>query len=315
MRINKNGKPTRKINVSRFFDEESGVSGRSDTGSGDGRGKHWVFTINNYAEDDIVRLKGDLGGADWVIFQGEISSTGTKHLQGAVSFGKPKRLSQVREICGSRGHYELRKGTADQAASYCRKSESYDPTVERYERGTRPSSQGSRSDLVRLADRVQAGANEAELFADFPGLYFRYGRGIREAIRICSKPRDFKSEVYWYWGPTGTGKSRRAFEEAPLAFWKSGIDNWWDGYMGQEVVIIDDYRTQMCPFNFLLRLFDRYPLLVPIKGGFVNFVAKKIYVTTPKLPKDTWSNRTDEDIKQLIRRIEVVLHFHNLSVN
>lgn len=303
---------SKKINVAKYFDEEAGCSSGGNDAPGESRGKHWVFTLNNPTDDEIEHFRSDAIGASWIIFQGEIGESGTRHLQGAVSFGTPKRFGQLKKLLGERGHYELRKGSVEDNIKYCTKGRTHDPTIPRFEKGERPLSQGSRSDLVRAAELIKSGANEAQLFADFPGLYFRYGRGLREAIRLCSKPRDFKSEVYWYWGPTGTGKSRKAFEEAPDAFWKSGIDNWWDGYLGQEVIIIDDYRTNMCPFNFLLRLLDRYPLLVPIKGGFVNFVAKKIYITTPKTPRDTWNNRVDEDLKQLVRRIEHVLHFHNL---
>lgn len=308
----------KKVNVKKFFEEESSCSSKSSRNGteniGESRGKHWVFTINNYTEDDIKKLRDPSAPFSWIIFQGEIGSNGTRHLQGAVSFESPKRLGQLRQICGGRGHYELRRGTADQAAEYCRKEESYDPSVERFERGERPVSQGTRTDLVKLAESIKGGADEVKLFSDYPGLYLRYTRGIRDAIRLCSKPRDFKTEVYWYWGPTGTGKSKTAHEKAPMAFWKSGIDNWWDGYIGQEEVIIDDYRTHMCPFNFLLRLLDRYPLLVPVKGGFVNFKAKVIYITTPLMPKETWCNRLEEDVNQLRRRVEHVVHFHNLLI-
>ena len=54
----------------------------------------------------------------------------------------------------------------------------------------------------------------------------------------------------------------------------------------QETVIIDDFYGWM-PFDTLLRLTDRYPMLVDIKGGAVQFTAKRIIITSNEVP-DNW---------------------------
>jgi hypothetical protein len=71
-------------------------------------------------------------------------------------------------------------------------------------------------------------------------------------------------------------------------------------------VIIDDYRADFCKFHLLLNLLDRYPMQVQIKGGTLQFNAKNIYITCPQHPTVLWSNRTAEDIGQLLRRITVI---------
>ena len=86
---------------------------------------------------------------------------------------------------------------------------------------------------------------------------------------------------------------------------------WWEGYDGQEVVIINDYRKDFCKFHELLNLLDRYPYRVECKGGSRQFTSKTIVITTPLSPEETWENRTSEDLGQLLRRIDNILFFGN----
>lgn len=62
-------------------------------------------------------------------------------------------------------------------------------------------------------------------------------------------------------------------------------------------MVFDDFRPWWCQFSYLLRLLDRYPIRVQVKGGYVNFVPEEIIITTPKNIADTFGGfRTEEDI-------------------
>lgn len=43
----------------------------------------------------------------------------------------------------------------------------------------------------------------------------------------------------WIWGASGAGKSRLARDKFPNSYPKL-CNKWWDGYKGQETVIMDD---------------------------------------------------------------------------
>lgn len=74
-------------------------------------------------------------------------------------------------------------------------------------------------------------------------------------------------KVYVFWGPTGTGKSRRAWDEAgPDAYPKDPRSKFWDGYNGHSNVVLDEFRGAI-DVSHLLRWFDRYPVLVEVKGS------------------------------------------------
>jgi RNA helicase len=97
-----------------------------------------------------------------------------------------------------------------------------------------------------------------------------------------------------------TGESREAAELAPDAYYKMDSNHWWDGYEGEDDVIIDDFRADLCPFHELLRLFDRYPHRVQFKGGSREFNSKRIFVTCNKHPWEIYTKdgREREDLGQ-----------------
>ena len=113
-------------------------------------------------------------------------------------------------------------------------------------------------------------------------IWVRYYRAFEKYLLMKTPAREWKSTVHVLQGPTGTGKSKWAMENYPGAYWKQR-SNWWDGYAGHETVIIDEFYGWL-PFDLLLRICDRYPLLVETKGGQTQFVAKTVVLTTNMLP-------------------------------
>lgn len=115
-----------------------------------------------------------------------------------------------------------------------------------------------------------------------PTTFVRYGRGLRDYVNIMQfvKPRDFKTSVMVLVGPPGCGKSRHVAElvEGMSTYYKPR-GPWWDGYDGHENVVIDDYYGWIA-YDKLLRVCDRYPCKVHVKGSFAEFVAKWIFVTS-----------------------------------
>ena len=103
-------------------------------------------------------------------------------------------------------------------------------------------------------------------------------------------------------GRTGIGKSRYCAENYPNAFWKRKGD-WWDGYDGHDIVIIDEFYGWL-PLDTMLGLMDRYPLMVDTKGSAVEFQAKTLCITS-NITWDKWYDWKNNDIKDaFLRRID-----------
>lgn len=242
--------------------------------------------------------------------QREVSPTTLgRHYQGYVYFTNQHRLSSVRTIFqslfGVIPHAEISKGSPEQNRAYCSKEES--AVIGTFmEWGTIPT-KGKRGDLDDIAEMTKTDSL-SEIADAFPSQFIRYHRGITELQRLHhSQQRDPSTSVTveWWFGPTGTGKSRDAFAIHPDAYVKMN-NKWWDGYLGETTVIIDDYRPSLCTFQELLRLLDRYPMRVECKGSSMPLAATHFILTTTKRPEILWQGRTEEALNQLLRRISII---------
>lgn len=264
--------------------------------------RNCVFTLNNYTDDDVDRiLKWD---CKYVIVGKETApTTGTKHLQGYVEWGRSVRLSTLKNLC-KRTHWEARKGTASQAIDYCKKDNDF------VENGS-PSEQGSRNDLKKLKESIMNGESVDNILLDNPSIYHQYGRTLTkiEDLRLRKQYRTEMTKGIWYWGPTGVGKSHKAYENFhPDTHYVYPNDNgWWDGYTQQHTVIINEFRGQIT-YSELLDLVDKWPKTVKRRNREpMPFTSKVCIITSSLHPKDVYHNLAQNDkLDQLLRRFDII---------
>lgn len=252
--------------------------------------KSWAFTLNNYTEEEEKQLK-DLE-CNYIVYGHEVGQEGTPHLQGHIVFKTAKRLSGLKKI-NERIHWSE---TIDEEASanYCMKDKNYFTKDNR--------KQGKRSDLTEAIETLRAKGMQ-QVKTDHPETYVRFYRGL-EQLSMDDSIRNFKPYVEWIFGSTGTGKTRYVYERE-TDLWISGRDlRFWNGYQNQEATLFDDFRGDFCTFHELLRILDRYPMTVDVKGGYRNLNSKRMYITSCYPPTDVYKTR--EDISQLVRRIDKV---------
>lgn len=260
--------------------------------------KSWVFTINNYTEEDIEWLKSLEVSA--LTVGKEIGDNETPHLQGFITWKRAYKLTGLKKL-HKKAHWEPAK--AIDAANYCRKGEVIIDI-----KNTR---QGHRGDLEGAYKAAEQGVPLKEYLKCYPG--HQAIKVFEIAKKNWQPERDFKPEVTWLWGRTGTGKTRKVWEKERGNLWISGKSlKWWDGYDNQEAVLFDDFRKDFCTFHELLRILDRYPYEVEIKGGTRTFNSKRIYITSCYHPERVYDTR--EDIGQLLRRIDKIEEVENVTV-
>ncbi len=260
-------------------------------------------------DTDRVPLLDD--GVTYCRWQLEVCpETGRNHIQGYAELTRHHSITNLKQrFSWLRGaHIEYRRGTQKQADDYCSKLETRMPDTDSIAIGVKKTP-GRRTDLIRLRQLIADGASDMELLDDHFGTYLRYYNGIHKVQNLFSKPRTEPPVVHYYYGETGLGKSRYTAHFNPGAYWKLPNSKWYDGYQHQDCVVLDDLQPNEFPVQSLLRLCDRYPLLVETKGSTRNFRPHKIVITTMYDLPELFSNADSHVIAALRRRITQKLHF------
>lgn len=272
--------------------------------------RYWLITVNNpektfeeYENPNLSVLVGQL----------EKGENGTAHHQLYAEFKNPVRLGTVKSTF-PRGHAEQRRGTRGDAIKYCTKDESREDgpwyrgisiaCCEKLISGGNQNQQTAK--LLEIKEKIKNGINEEEIASEHFELWVRYYRAFERYRCLTTKPRNHEMNVVVLQGPTGTGKSRWALEQYPGAYWKQR-SNWWDNYSGHETVIIDEFYGWL-PFDLLLRLCDRYPLLVESKGGQLQMVAKNIIITSNSIPSMWYKSCYFDSFIRRVNKWRVISH-------
>jgi len=254
------------------------------------RARHWFFTENN-PEGDLFALFEVLvadGIADYATYQLEVGEDGTEHHQGYVNFKKQTLFSTVKKLL-PRAHWQLCLDPIA-ARAYCQKADSRLDGP--YEIGRFNPPEEKQRVWKALAQDIMAGKRDYELFQKYPMQVITQFKGINNARNLVTPRRTFKTKTILIYGLPGVGKSRYILEQFPNAFWKSPDSAWFDGYGGEDDVVLDDFYGWLQLGTFL-RLTDRYPLLCQTKGGHINFQAKRIIISSNSLPTD-WYKKAIE---------------------
>lgn len=278
------------------------------------RAQYWVFTLNNYTEEEESLLSTLVSDENnciaYLAYGREIApSTGTPHLQGHLELRSRLREDQLNRLLGNRARLAVRGGTFEENEEYCSKCEDYHSWGERVSVG-----RGKRSDLASLQESLQSNRSLTQISNDHFGAFMRYRRSIVSYINLHSIPRTWKMSVIVYYGPTGTGKTSSVYDNAVAItdIWPYPGNGWFDGYSGEKIALFDEFTGSEFKLSYLLKLLDCYPMRVPIKGDYVNWAPEEIYITSNMHPNDWYPNALSEHVLALRRRITNVVNFGNL---
>jgi hypothetical protein len=288
----------------------------------------WCFTLNNYTNNDIVRLTslGESTDVQYIIFGKEIGDSGTPHLQGYIKFSSRKRVNGVKRAVGE-CHVEIaRNPTA--AITYCKKDEDFT------EIGEIQNNQGKRSDLDAVKEAVSNGEIDLKYFAEnhsevyarnknFIVDYIQFNRPIKRLktnplyiwqaelwtkLKLTPDPR----KIYFYVDPIGnTGKSWFAryyaehHETAQVMLAGKGADMAFAYDEKTTTMFMDVPRTRIefFPWDFLENIKNGTIFSGKYTSCMKRFDVPHIVVFMNESPDETKLSHDRYDIKHITREM------------
>lgn len=270
----------------------------------------YFLTINHFSVQDVENAEDDIKTAQYGIYakeKGEKENTPHLHI---FLHWKNKRSWNAVQKRYPRANIQQGKGSDLEAQTYLKKGGDY-------KESGNPTTQGERKDLGRLVHSLKKGETSVqEILLEDPTTYHQYGRTLCAVEDVVRRglSRSWTTRGRWFWGPTGVGKSHLAFEGyhesthyvKPL---EGGDLKWWDGYTGQQYVIIEEFRAELS-FGNMLKLLDKWPYKVSRRGREpAPFLAKWVFITSCSPPDCTWDMNFDmnkhEKMEQLKRRCDI----------
>lgn len=269
---------------------------------------------------------------DYFALCDEVGTEGTPHIHVYVHFRSGVRFSQIKKSFPS-AHIESAKGSPTENRDYIRKEgkwfesekkESNQPeTFEEW--GKIPESRsGARSDLEVLFDLIVDGLTNAEILRRNPN-YMRCLNYI-DRTRQALHEDEFKNKwreisCVYVFGETNTNKTRTYMEtngyENVYRITNYSGNAAWDGYRGQDVVIFEEYRSQIL-ISEMLTWLEGYPNC-SLRARYADKVAcftKVIIISNIPLEEQYKNVQQDSPAtwRAFLRRIGRVIH-HKTAVD
>lgn len=299
--------------------------------------RRWVATFNNpkfkpdELPDKLLGLDIEVKYVCWCLEKGE---RGTPHYQ--VYFDTaPKKyrfMAMRNKITRLKGWVEPCKAP-DQARDYIMRLNDHaekNGLIEGpFEYGHWDSvGQGRRSDLSEVTDMMKTGKKLAEIAAEHPSTFVRFHGGLKALEQILQvDKRWWMTELHILTGVAGSGKSYTAMKEAEqyavnhgstkddVYYWtapaKLGDKIWFNGYNGEQCVVINDFYGTM-DIDTFKNMIDRYPFTVEVKNGHKQFLARAVWITSNQGWSTWWSSKLLENANNkdaIERRITSQRHF------
>lgn len=264
-----------------------------------------------------------------------ISAKGLHHLHLVLENPNKASFTQVRNFLGGKAHIEITRGTKKQAEDYIYKRGAFEEKGEKvvYIKivGEIKGSQGRRNELDAIEDLIKEGKTPTQIYDALGLVSLRYDSIIKNAFfkeRLKETPRLREVEVIWHCGATGSGKTY-SYEQDPHPdddiyilkgddLSKSGA---WDGYFGQAVVYLNEFKGGQIKYAPLLDLLEGYRLQLACRYTNGYQLWKEFHITSIFLADEIYKKMVaDEDKKidslaQLTGRITKTIYHYCLDAS
>lgn len=261
------------------------------------RYRSWVFTINNYEEEDTDAVYALGLEAAYVSVGREVGKQGTPHYQGLVSFKTLKSFAQIKDLL-PRAWLAVKspRATFQQASTYTQKDGDF------FEVGERPKDLVDKGEAQKEFWTLQLEcARKRKLSEMDPKVKALNLRSLMYAVELEEElelppalplPGHRSEHHEWHYGVRGSGKSEYCDLHPGTYAWDNWTEKEWCNYRGQEYVHMKDVDPKFRRIGFLKNLADTKPVSVSRKYKADAIIRPKLLVSSNYHPSD-WIREPD----------------------
>ena len=269
--------------------------------------RNWMWTLNDPTDDERQYFSGLTQlprGIKFIIFQEERApSTGTIHFQGYLELQNACKIGWLKNNFNARAHYDARRGTQEEAITYCSKTET---RVEgglslRLGEPTGRSAMDARKEREETLDQLR----ECKIkLKDVPSRLL-LNQGFLNAARYVLSTTlgpEREVEVITIIGGTGIGKSYSCYKFAGTNLVTYSGNGWFGGADSQGDNLLWDEFTGGFPFSDFLKLLDGYRCQLAVKGSFFPACYTRVFITSNVMPELWWTAKGPENEELELKR-------------
>ena len=294
--------------------------------------RKWNITVNNpdttgFTHDVITEILMKFF-PEYFCMADEIATTGTYHTHIYVYSHSPIRFNMLKNRLPT-AHIEKSYGSSSENRDYISKSGKWENDCKAetsiegsfFEYGKLPSEKDETSPkMSKLIEYIRDGKRTAEIIDDTPNLAFKIKDiDILRQTLLSEKYTIENRNLYvsYIFGASGTGKTRGIYQShdprdiCRITNYRAGRGISFDGYNGQDVLVFEEFHSQI-PIEDMLNYLDIYPLYLPARYNDRIACFTKIYITSNIPLSEQYKNiqkQKPETWSAFLRRIHEVTEY------
>lgn len=270
---------------------------------------HCEFTINNWTEEELVKLRTfELSRINYICWGQEVGEQGTAHLQGYLQLNCTSTGRQIQvETCKRIFLKKCKDKNAEGMINYCKEDGLFEERgIPRLLKKTeKVKKEKKKKDPLDYKKLIQ---EDNLTMRDLCATHFLNPKNVIPYYQSFELPRPTgKIDIIWICGVSEVGKSKYARQLSPdlhnVVPSGSGSSEFWGSYDKHEAILFDDFHENWFGYDRLKQILDLYPIQINCKYGERQALWKKIYITSELPPHLMYKKLKKTQLYQLLRRI------------
>lgn len=245
-------------------------------------------------EDAATDLQHKLA-LDYLLIAREYHQDGSPHLHALLTAKSKANIKNEKffDLGLHHGNYQTARDT-DKVKEYIEKADSAPLEIGLYMSNKQSEVQKRAKDNKLIIEKP------LHLLVDSGDISIYSYKLLRESKMLYNLdkidvPEYMPKKCLWIYGKTGIGKSRWVRTNYPGLFFEKSQNKWWDGYIGQKIVLLDDFDLKGEGLGHHLKIWaDCYSFTSEVKGGTIRPVIEMFVITSQYLPRDIFCQGTDQ---------------------